>query len=105
MDTKINWEEISFGIITKSGMAKSSAMEALYAAKEKDYKTAEAKLLEANKEIAEAGHLHMDVITKEAQGVNHQFKVLFIHAEDQLLTTQTLMLVIEELIELYKKIN
>ena len=105
MATKIKWEELSFGIITKSGMAKSSAMEALYAAKKKDYKTADAKLKEANRDIAEASHLHMDVITEEAQGVNHQFKVLFIHAEDQLLTTQTLMLLIEELIDIYKKIN
>ena len=105
MSTKIKWEELSFGIIAKSGMAKSSAMEALYAAKDKDYEGAAAKLIDANREIGEAGKLHMDVIAEEAKGIKHQFNVLFIHAEDQLLTTQTLILIIEEFIEIYKKIN
>lgn len=77
-------------------------MEGLYAAKEGDYKTAASKLADAEKEIGEASHMHFEVITKEAQGEQLDFKVLFLHAEDQLLTTQTLILLVTEMVEMYK---
>ncbi len=102
---ELDWEKISFSIITNAGSAKSSAMEALFAVKEKNYDLAEEKMAIANKEIAIASHAHMDVIVKEAQGEKLEFKVLFMHAEDQLLTTQNLILVITELIEIYKKLG
>ncbi|CAM9150079.1 PTS lactose/cellobiose transporter subunit IIA [Mycoplasma marinum] len=103
--SKIDFERVSFEIITKAGGAKSSAMEALYLAKDKDYEAAAKKMKESNDEIAQASHAHMDVIVEEAQGVNHEFKVLFLHAEDQLLTTQTLILLVGEMIEMYKKFD
>lgn len=105
MSNKLDWEKISFGIITSAGTAKSDAMEALYAAKEGNFKEAEEKLAQANKEIGEAAHMHFDVIQKEAQGEQLVFKVLFMHAEDQLLTTQTLILLVGELIDLHKEIK
>ena len=101
----LNWEDISFRMITEAGSAKSSAMEALYAAKEGDYEEATKKMAQANKEIGDASHIHMDVITKEAQGEQLDFKVLFMHAEDQLLSTQTLILLVGEMIDMYKKMD
>ncbi len=103
--SKINWEEVSFGIITSAGSAKSSAMEGLFAAKAGDFETAASKLKDANKEIGEASHKHFDVITAEAQGENLEYKVLFIHAEDQLLSTQTLILMAGEMIDMWKEIK
>lgn len=103
-NTTLNWEEISFGIITLSGSAKSNAMEALYAAKDGKFDEAKDKLALANKEIAEASHKHFEVIQLEAQGQQLEFKVLFLHAEDQLLTTQTLILLVGEMIELHARI-
>ena len=105
MATDINWEELSFKMITEVGGAKSSAMEGLYAAKDGKFDEAATKLKEANVQIASASHIHMDVITKEAQGEQLEFKVLFMHAEDQLLSTQTLILLVEELVELHKRIT
>ena len=99
----IDWEKVSLQIITKAGGAKSSAMEGLYAAKEGDYEEAAKKMASANIEIGEASHEHFDVISKEAQGEELEFKVLFLHAEDQLLTTQTLILLVGEMIEMYKR--
>ncbi len=105
MESKINFENVSMQIITKAGTAKSSAMEGLYLAKEKNYDGAAKKMEDANNEIAEAAHAHMDVIVEEAQGIQHEFKVLFLHAEDQLLTTQTLILLVDEMIQMYKKFD
>lgn len=87
-----------------SGSAKSSAMEALYAAKDGNFKEADEKMNLANKEIGEASHKHFEIIQLEAQGMQLEFKVLFMHAEDQLLTTQTLILLVGEMIELHKRI-
>lgn len=101
----LDWEKISFGIITNAGMAKSEAMEAIFAAKEKDFTTAKEKMKTANETIAKASHLHFEVIQKEAQGEQLPFKVLFLHAEDQLLSTQTLILLAQEIIDLHHKIN
>lgn len=102
--TEINWEQVSFGIITEAGSAKSSAMEAIYAAKEGDFALAEEKMKNSNEEIARASHMHFDVISAEAQGQQLEYKVLFLHAEDQLLSTQTLILLAQEIIDLHKKI-
>lgn len=103
--TNLNWEEISFGIITTAGSAKSSAMEALFLAKDGKFDEADAKMKIADKEIADASHRHFDVIQLEAQGKQLEFKVLFLHAEDQLLTTQTLILLVKELIDIHKRIS
>ena len=105
MASGLNWEEISMGLITKAGEAKSSAMEGLYAAREGNFDLAASKLADAEKEIGEASHKHYEVIVKEAQGVQLEYKVLFIHAEDQLLSTQTLILLVTEMIEMYKQIK
>ena len=103
--SEINWEQVSFGIITEAGVAKSAAMEGLYAAKEGNYDLASEKLAFANETIGNASHMHFEVIQKEAQGEQLEFKVLFLHAEDQLLTTQTLILMVEEMIDLHKKVD
>jgi len=103
--SKIDWEKISMGIIVAAGSAKSSAMEALFAAKEGNKDLAKTKMADANKEIGEASHIHFEVIQEEAKGNQLEFKVLFLHAEDQLLTTQTLILLVQELIELHEKID
>lgn len=103
--SKINWEQVSFNIISEAGSAKSSAMEAIFAAKEGNFELASEKLKTANEELAHASHEHFEVITAEAQGEQLEFKVLFLHAEDQLLSTQTLVLLVGEMIEMYKKFS
>lgn len=94
--------EISFHIITYSGMAKSNAMLALYDAKAGNYDAAALKMEESHKNMIEAEKQHADLVQKEAAGEVIHSPVLLIHAEDQLLTTQTLMLMVEEMIEMYK---
>ena len=94
--------EISFHIITYAGVAKSQAMLALYDAKAGDYEEAALKMKESHKNMIEAEKEHADLVQKEAAGETIQSPLLLIHAEDQLLTTQTLILMVEEMIEMYK---
>lgn len=105
---KYNYEKlagISFQIITFAGCAKSDAMMAIYAAKEGKFEEAEEKIKEAEKNLIEAEKQHADLVQDEAAGEKIDIPLLLMHAEDQMLTTQTLILMAKEFIDLYKKIK
>lgn len=104
MNTKFDWEKISFTIIAYAGEAKGYAMQAINEAKIKNFTNAYQLIESAENSCVIAEKAHMDVITSEAQGQQIEFKVIFMHAEDQLLTTQTIILLAKEFIEVYKKI-
>lgn len=98
-------ELASFQIIATVGGARSSVMEALREAREGNYEAASEKIEEANTFLAEAHKGHTGLIQQEAQGIQLNFSLLFMHAEDQLMTTITLRDIANEMIEMYKKIN
>ncbi|GGB43266.1 PTS lactose/cellobiose transporter subunit IIA [Virgibacillus dakarensis] len=95
---------IAFQIISNVGSAKSLAMEALYAAKRSDFALAEEKLVESKKYFVEGHKVHASLIQKEAAGDKVEFSLLFMHAEDQLMSTETITELVKEMIEMYKKI-
>lgn len=97
--------EVSFNIITYSGEAKSNAMLAIYAAKANNIEEAKQKLEQANKDIIKASEQHVELIQQEAQGNKIDVPLLLLHAEDQLLTTQTLILMAEEFVNLYELVH
>lgn len=97
--------EISFQIITFAGEAKSEAMLALYAAKKGDFKESKLKMELSHKQMTEAEKQHAELIQKEAAGEEIKVPLLLMHAEDQLLSTQTLILLVEELIDIHTKLN
>ena len=106
--SKYNYEQlagISFQIITYAGSAKSDAMMAIYAAKEGKFDEAEKNIKEAEKNLIEAEKQHASLVQDEATGESINIPLLLMHAEDQMLTTQTLILMAKEFIDLYKKIK
>lgn len=108
MEKKFTLEELTetaFNIITNAGEAKSEAMLAIYASKKGKFDEAKEKLSLANKSINIASEQHFSLIQHEAQGNKIEIPLLLMHAEDQLLTTQTLILLAEEFVELYKKME
>lgn len=102
--SKINFEEISFQIIAFAGEAKGKAIQAISAAKTKDFIKSQELLNEAEKSYAVAAHSHMDVVSAEAQGEKFNLTALFVHAEDQLLSVETIILLAKEFVEVYKQI-
>jgi PTS system cellobiose-specific IIA component len=96
-------EMIGFQMISNTGTARSLVMEALFAAKEGDFALAEAKLKEANTYFVEGHKVHASFIQKEAAGDKVEFSLLFMHAEDQLMSTETITLLVKEMIEMYKR--
>ncbi len=97
-------EEISMMIITHSGTAKSSAMEAINVARSGDFKCAKEMIIEANKSMHEAGKEHHKALQMDING-DLKINLLFIHAEDQMLNAETTITLSEEIIELWKHIK
>ncbi len=108
MDIQQKREELSniaFHIIAFAGEAKSLGVEAIQAAKESKFDIAEEKLKEARKKYGDAAHKHLSLIQKEAKGEQIEFMLIFMHAEDILLTTESFLLLAKEHIEIQRKFN
>ncbi len=98
-------EMTCFTIISNVGAAKSTYMEALYLAKEEKFDEAIAKIEEGTVIFIEGHKAHMELVQKEASGEQVQFGLLLMHAEDQLMSTEVIKLMVLELIDVYRKIN
>ena len=102
---ELDMDVIGFTIISNVGTAKSLVMEALYAAKDGDYALAEEKLEESKQYFIEGHKVHSSLIQKEASGEKLQVSLILMHAEDQLMSAETISELVKEMIEMYKKIN
>ena len=105
-------QQRAFSIISIVGDAKIHYMNAIKLARSGEKEEAEKEITEGNQILANAHHEHFDVIQKEAEGEKVDYSVLFMHAEDQLLTAEVfrdmaveLLAVYEELDQLKKKVG
>lgn len=82
-----NLELIVFTIINKGGNAKGLAYEAISEAEKGNFENAETLLKEADSELKEAHKIQTNLIKDEANGIHHDVTVLFVHAQDHLMTS------------------
>jgi len=94
---------LAFTIISNVGTAKSLVMEALFAAKEGDFESAEEKLEESKHFFVEGHKMHGSLIQREATGEKLEFSLILMHAEDQIMSVDTITLLVKEMIELYRR--
>lgn len=92
------------GLIVNGGNAKSSAMEAIQAAKKGDFKEADAKLKEADSALSEAHNSQTGMLTKEASGDHVKVTLLMVHSQDHLMNAITFRDLAGEIVDLYKKL-
>lgn len=97
---KEQMQQVAFQIIAQVGTAKSMYINALKLAKEEKFEEARKMVEEANVIYAEGHKLHFDIIQIEAKGEDVPFSLIFMHAEDQMLNTETIKLLVEEVIQL-----
>jgi PTS system cellobiose-specific IIA component len=95
-------EVISFKMIAAIGEAKSRIMHAMDLANERKIEEAKKMLESSNEKIVEAHHQHFDLIQKEANGEKVEIGLLFLHAEDQLMTTALLKDMAAQMIRMYE---
>lgn len=96
-------EQISFQIISHSGQARSHILESLRRYREGDVEGCRTLVSEASEMISKAHAVHFHLIQKDAQGEGRPLTLLLMHAEDHLMSTQTMRDLVQELIEIFEK--
>ncbi|UJF15973.1 PTS lactose/cellobiose transporter subunit IIA [Jeotgalibaca sp. MA1X17-3] len=94
--------EVIMNLIINAGGAKSSAMEAIYAAKKSDFDTATEKFKLANEQISKAHNAQTSLISAEANGDHTEINLIMIHAQDHLMTAIAFIDLAKELVDFYK---
>ncbi|MFS0638635.1 PTS lactose/cellobiose transporter subunit IIA [Mesobacillus foraminis] len=98
-------EEIIFQIILHGGNGKSSAMEAIAAAKTGNIEGAREKLQEAVNALNEAHHIQTSLIQSEIRGEKTEISLLMVHAQDHLMNAITMKDIAAEFVDLYETIK
>lgn len=96
--------EIIMTLIANSGDAKSSSMEAIRAARNKDFDMAKESIANARELLNKAHKSQTKLLTQEASGNSMEISLLLIHAQDHLMNTITTADLAEEMIEMYKSL-
>lgn len=97
-------EELIFGIISHGGTARGLAYEAFEAALEGDFAQAEELMKEAEQEIGEAHKLQTSTLQREASGEKFDIGVIFVHAQDHLMTAMAEKSLLKQMIAMQKRI-
>ncbi|GFH42659.1 PTS dihydroxyacetone transporter [Lactococcus hodotermopsidis] len=96
-------ELIAFQMIAAIGESKSFIMQAIAKGRDNEIAAAKELLKEAGTKLAVAHNEHFGLIQKEASGEKVDFGILFMHAEDQLMTTGLMKDMAEQMIDMYEK--
>lgn len=94
---------VAMQLITYAGCAKSTYIQAMQLSKEKKFEDANAKIKEADSILAQAHTQHLELLQREATEMQPQVSLLIIHAEDQMMSCETIKLMVMEFIHIYRK--
>lgn len=101
--------EVAMQIILHAGDARNLSSDALDALLNDDAEKADELLTQANKEIVEAHKLQTDLLQSEMKyeftGKASQVPLIFIHAQDTVMTIMTEFNMIKKMVAMYKKLN
>jgi len=92
-------------IIINAGDCKNHAYIALSMVNEGEYEESEKEIKLANEALAKAHDAQTQMLQNEAAGEKVDFSILFVHAQDHLMTSITEKNLIEQIIELRKVVN
>lgn len=95
-------EEIIFTIVGQAGECRVLAYEALGEAEKGNFEEAGIKLKEAEAAIHRAHYVQTDLIQKEAAGEPTPISMVFVHAQDHLMTAISEKELIKRMIKMYE---
>lgn len=98
-------ETTIFEIILHAGNARAEAYDALAAAKAGDFAKAAGHMSRAEEEVGVAHRAQADVIQREAAGEKQEISLLFVHAQDHLMTAIAEKSLIGHMIDMEKTIR
>lgn len=97
-------QKLSFQILSNVGEAKSFYIEAMSTARAGDFDKAVALIEEGEGHFLEGHRAHMKMI-QTAGSEEQPINLLIAHAEDQMMATDTIKIVANEMIEVYRLIH
>ena len=97
-------ELIVFEIISNGGNAKALVYEAIEASENGNFKEARELLNEADTFLNKAHQVQTDLIQKEAAGERNEVTVLFVHAQDHLMTSIEVRTLAENIIRMNERL-
>lgn len=97
-----NEQEIMM-LIVHGGNGRSSAMEAIRAAKAGDTTKANKLIQEASIALNEAHNIQTSLIQKEISGEKAEISLLMVHAQDHLMNAMTVKDLAAEIVEIHAK--
>lgn len=103
MDEKL--VEVAMGIIMSAGDARTRATEAMRAELSGDAAECDRLMKEANDFIKQAHSAQTEVIQAECRGVKTEFSMLFMHAQDTVMTIISEVNMIGLMIKLNRKLE
>lgn len=98
-------EQVVMNIIIFAGEAKAFAYEALRKVNEGKYEDADVLMEKANEEIGKAHDIQTSLLQKEAAGEKLEVSILFVHAQDHIMSAISEKNLINEIIKLRKVVN
>lgn len=96
--------ETAMQIILNAGDARTDTTSALAAVKQWNFTEARAKLQQAKEAIRLAHISQTEIIQNETRGKEYTPSLLFIHAQDTLMTINSEVLLAEQLIDLFEAV-
>ena len=93
-------ELICFEIISSVGMARSLYIEAIQEAKTGNFEQAQELIKQGDESFTEGHHSHAKLIQQEAAGETVPLRMILTHAEDLMMSADTIHVLSEELISL-----
>lgn len=96
---------VAMQMILHAGDARTYIVEALQNIKIFNFEIAKEKIAQAEKELIEAHQTQTKVLQEEANGMKHELYVLFIHAQDTLMTIKSEYELARQLIEIFESID
>lgn len=99
-------ELICFQMISASGAARSSYIEAIRAAKDGDIEKARNKIKDGEQLFLDGHQAHVKLLQQEMSGESATtVSLILLHAEDQMMAAEMFKILAEEFIDLYEAFN
>ncbi len=98
-------EHACFQIVALVGNARSCFLEAISKAEQGDFEGAQASIAEGDKSFNEGHSAHLALLQREANGEQLPFRIILLHAEDQLMSAEGFRILADTFIALYRKIQ
>lgn len=96
---------IAMTVITYSGVAKSCYVEAMRKIKSGNKEEFEAEMKKGDENFVLAHHAHLEILNREMTTAEPQITMLLAHAEDQLMSAETIKTIVIEMESIIKEVR